>query len=158
MNRAAIVTGKLLLYSSLLRRVNVAASYSESLLKTTSWFKPSALDDTWSTSYDQSTVDAQRVDLNHLTWTEALSCSLHSSHQTLWISSGCKRVFSHISRRWCSEPLPASPISRLKTVERWQGERERERVDMKRDSRLLVYVWVTDEIACACESPSNEKR
>lgn len=64
----------------------------------------------------------------HLTWTKAPSCSLRSSHQTLWTSSGCRRGSSHTSQRWCSEQLPASPISKLKTEEK---KREQERGDVK---------------------------
>lgn len=57
----------------------------------------------------------------HLTWTEALSCSLRSSHQTLWTSSGCRHESSHIFRRWCSEQPLAFPISKLETAGKQSG-------------------------------------
>ena len=56
--------------------------------------------------------------LKYLTWTEVLSCSPHSFHQTLWTSSGYKHESSHTSRTWCFERLQAFLVSILSTGEK----------------------------------------
>lgn len=91
------------------------------------------------TLQDQTNTQT-RYPEGHLTWTKARSCSLHSSHQTLWTSSSCTHESSHISQRWCSEQLQAFPISRLKTVERDQDRWNR----LKAQSRVMMCLVLVE--------------
>lgn len=84
-----------------------------------------------------------------LTWIRALSCSLRSSRQILWTSSGCRRASSHIFQRWCSEQQLAFPTSKLKTEEngrkkkRKEDRRHHETARRQRVTMLLLLLWQT---------------
>lgn len=102
-----------------------------------------------------------------LTWIRALSCSLRSSRQTLWTSSGCRRASSHTFQRWCSEQQLAFPTSKLKTEENRREKKEdwRHHETARRQRVMLLllllrqlHVWRTAGVSLLQQAVNVWKR